>query len=71
MNCRDLTEMTQVARGEFLEAKQDEAFSALLSAEGSARAVESAPTLAQVMARRKLEYAIAFCEEWDALGKAC
>jgi uncharacterized protein YciW len=67
VNCRDLAVITQSARGEFLQRKQDEALKRIAAAEQFARSVRSAPDLIQDKALEKQLHAIALAEEWGLL----
>ena len=71
MTCRDLALMTQPAVGEFLKAKEHEAFEAVLEAERQAVFSEGRGLKAEAEAVRQQRWAIARCEEWGALGAEC
>ncbi len=71
LNCRDLTLMTQPAVGEFLKAKENEAFEALLESERMAVLSEGRGAKKEAEAAEAQRFAIARCDEWGALGMEC
>lgn len=71
VSCRVLTLMTQPAVGEFLKAKENEAFEALLESERMAVFSEGRGAKKEQQAAQAQRWAIARCDEWGALGMEC
>jgi len=71
MTCRDLALMTQPATGEFLKAKENEAFEALLESERMAVFSEGRGAEKEQEAAQAQRWAIARCDEWGVLEMEC